>query len=464
MTLRVAALLVVLAAVARSEPPVPAGAAWNVVLISLDTLRADHMTCYGYARRTTPNLDGLAARGVVFENAIAASSWTVPSHMSLFTGLYPSAHGVESVRLALDRKAVTLAEALRARGWKTAAFVSGPSLNGQMGFSRGFETYDDFTVTLSHEANLLGYNDVENMSINQIVTNPIITRLATDWLRKNAGTRFFLFLHYWDVHHDYIPPAPYDRAFDPGYVGSVDGRNIGGRQKQWERDGLAPADLAHLAALYDGEIAHTDAHVGAVLRVLEETRLTERTLVIIVSDHGEAFMEHGRLNHGNSLHDELVRVPLILCAPTLVPAGRRLDGYVSHVDVMPTVLGLLQLAPPGPVQGVDLSPALRGTVAATDRLVFSELNYVEHSLRAVRCRQGTLIVDLHGRDPERWLRPDAARWIAAGPGDFDEGLAGRMREAAAKGPARPDAVVLTPEKPPANPQLLERLKSLGYVQ
>lgn len=464
MTLRVAALLLILTAVARSEPPAQPGTPWNVVLISLDTLRADHLSCYGYARRTTPNLDGLAARGVLFENAIAASSWTVPSHMSLFTGLYPGAHGVESVRLALDRKAVTLAEALRAQGWKTAAFVSGPSLNGQMGFSRGFEMYDDFTVTLSHEANLLGYNDIENMSINQIVTNPIITRLATEWLRKNAGTRFFLFLHYWDVHHDYIPPAPYDRAFDPGYAGAIDGRNIAGRQNQWERDGLAPADLAHLTALYDGEIAHTDAHVGAVLRAIEDARLTERTIVIIVSDHGEAFMEHGTLNHGNSLHDELVRVPLILCAPALVPAGRRLDGFVSHVDVMPTVLGLLQLAPPGSTQGVDLSPALRGTSAVPDRLVFSELNYTEHALRAARCRQGTLIVDLHGRRPELWFRPEAARWISAGAEGFDEAFVARMRQAAAKGPARPDAVVLTPEKPPPNLQLLERLKSLGYVQ
>jgi len=355
----------------------------NVLLISLDTLRADHLGCYGYARDTSPNLDRFAKEGVLFESMTAASSWTVPSHMSMFTSLYPSVHGVEDTKKQLGEAVPTMAEILAKHGYTTAGFVTGPSLNHSMGFHRGFGFYDDFTVTLMHDENLFHDLDADKSGINQVPTNHVITNLATAWLHKNAGEKFFLFLHYWDCHNDYIPPEPYDRKFYLEYEGPENGRNVTNRQAELERS-ASPETKKRLIALYDGEIAHTDAHVGKMLAALDELKLSERTLVIIVSDHGEGFWEHGRLHHGNNLYEELIHVPLLMRLPGVLPAGLRVKGNASHVDVLPTLLGLLGLPQQNAIHGSDLSQACRGKGDAPDRPIYSELNYGEYRMRAVR--------------------------------------------------------------------------------
>ncbi len=454
-------LLPLLAALtARAGEPMPA-AKYNLLVISIDTLRADHLTCYGYDRGTSPHLDQLASEGVLFENLTAASSWTVPSHMSMFTSLYPSVHKVQNFSIRLAEGIPTLAQCLAQSGYVTAAFVTGPALNHYFGFNRGFQTYDDFTVSKMFE-NRAGQEIGFLEGIDHAVTNPAITDLATDWLRKHSQERFFLFLHYWDCHYDYIPPAPFNRKFDPGYAGREDGRDVEERARKLEAH-ISAMDLAHMVALYDGEIAHTDEHVGKILQLVQDLRLSEKTLVIVLSDHGEAFLEHGKLLHGNSLYEELLHVPLIMRLPGVIPAGKRVAGNVSHVDLMPTVLALLHQACPAQIQGIDLSPMILGDKPVPERLICSELAHEGFNLRAVRWGNRKLLGTtgkitgaqleelaggrekvIAGADLKKACPEEALRAMTDGPPSLAKASPGKANESDA--------------------DLVRRLKSLGYTE
>ena len=444
--------------VAAAEPA-PA-AKYNLLVISIDTLRADHLKCYGYKRNTSPHLDQLAKEGVLFENLTAAASWTVPSHMSMFTALYPSAHGVQTISNYLGEGVPTLAQCLAQRGYVTAAFVTAAAMDHHFGFDRGFQLYDDFTV--SRKWNVLGAGR----------TDPVITDLATQWLKEHSRENFFLFLHYWDCHYDYTPPAPFDRKFDPNYKGKESGRDIFRRARAvpvFDKTGLADMahisvmDLAHMVALYDGGIAYTDEHVGKVLQLLEDLRLSEKTLVIVLSDHGEGFLEHGKLAHGNSLYEELLDVPLIMRLPGVIPAGKRVAGNVSHVDLMPTALGLLHLAGPSQIQGIDLSPAILSDKPVPERLIYSEQAAFSLNLRAVRWGHRKLLGTpgtlagaqleelaggrekvIAGADLKKDCPEAALRAFTEGPPSIAKANAGKANQ--------PDA------------DLVRRLKSLGYTQ
>ena len=450
--------------IVRAETP----SGYNVLLISVDTLRADHLSCYGYKRATSPQIDQVAREGVLFENAVAASNWTVPSHISLLTSLYPSVHGVDTPDKRLGEAVPTLAQVLAKQGYTTAGFVTGPNLNHRFGFQRGFQLYDDFTATLMCETNLFEAHDLNSAGVFGFPSDHVITNLARLWLKQHGQEKFFLFLHYWDCHSDYVPPAPYDRLFDPGYKGKENGHNVSQRQREIET-GITPRDLAHLIALYDGEIGHTDDQVGEVLQLLRKMGLAEKTLLIIVSDHGEGFLEHGMILHGNSLFEELIHVPLILRLPGVIPAGRRIQDNVSQVDVMPTVLGLLGIAGPGGLQGIDLSSACRGAGGLPDRVIFSEslCPIFKLNLRAARwgsykliqekgCRPMPLLVVREGRetDAEKAGLDDKQRQ------KLEETLTKDLasRPSASEGPNR----AAKPSK--MDEATFRRLKSLGYVE
>ena len=451
-------LLSALTAGAAESPP---ATKYNLLVISIDTLRADHLTCYSYNRDTSPHLDQLAKEGVLFENLTAASSWTVPSHMSMFTSLYPSVHKVQNFRIRLAEGVPTLAQCLAQSGYVTAGFVTGPALNHYFGFNRGFQSYDDFTVSKTFETTAgqaIGFTE----GIDHAVTNPVITNLATEWLKKHSQENFFLFLHYWDCHHDYIPPTPFDKKFDPDYKGKEDGRNVAMREHGIEAH-ISVMDLAHMVALYDGEISCTDEHVGKILQLLQDLRLSEKTLVIVLSDHGEAFLEHGKLLHGNSLYEEALHVPLIMRLPGVIPAGKRIVGNVSHVDLMPTALGLLQQACPTQIQGIDLSPVILGDKPVPERLVYSELAHEGLSLRAVRWGNRKLLGTtgtiagaqleelaggrekvIAGADLKKACPEAALRALTDGPSSIAKVNPGKQNEADA--------------------DLIRRLKSLGYTE
>jgi arylsulfatase A-like enzyme len=307
----------------------------NIVLISIDSLRADHIHSYGYARNTSPNLDAVAAQGAIFETVISPTSWTLPAHMTLMTSLPPEEHGVITNRLRLARGIDTLPLRLQRSGYVTAGFVSATYLDGLYGFSRGFDEYDDYTLLR-----------VAGEKSRAAVTSQQVARRAIDYLQRRSAAKdqrpFFLFLHFFDVHYDYNPPPPFAQMFDAGYAGRATG------DVDRVHQGMPRRDLNHVVALYDGEIAWVDANIGKILASLRALGFDDNTIVAITADHGEEFLEHGQAAHYKTLYDEVLRVPLVVRYPGHVAPGRRVQGQVRLMDVAPTLLSLagLQVARP----------------------------------------------------------------------------------------------------------------------
>ena len=303
----------------RKYPPV--AAVRNVLLISIDTCRADRLSCYGYPRASTPNIDAVARDGVLFRQALTPVPMTLPSHSSTFTGTYPPTHGVrtnDGYHLAPsspDGQAgnVTLAKVLQAAGIQTAAFVGGFPLDARFGLDQGFETYD-------------GRFAAEGRAHDRRTAEEV-TRRGLAWLDAHSQKPFFLFQHYYDAHSPYQPPPPFDKTFadDP----------------------------------YAGGIAYIDSWIGRVVDHLRARGLYDNTLIIIVGDHGESLGEHGERTHSFFVYQATLRVPLVIRAPGL-GQGHKITQAVSLVDLMPTTLSLLGLAQPQRVEGVDLRDCLEG--------------------------------------------------------------------------------------------------------
>jgi arylsulfatase A-like enzyme len=307
--------------------PAGAGAGFNLLVVTLDTTRADRLGCYGRAGGTTPHLDALAARGLRFAHAVSVVPVTLPSHATIFTGLLPPRHGVRiNSEDRLDASQVTLAEVLAAKGYQTAAFVSAFVLDARFGLDQGFETYDDRVATATTAAFAQGTNERPGADT---------TDAALAWLAKRDVERpFFAWVHYFDAHAPYAPKPPFAERF---------------AEKP-----------------YDGEVASVDAQVGRLLEALDAAGLRERTLVVVVGDHGESLGEHGETTHGNFVYRSVMDVPFIVANPRLVPAPAVVDGgVVSTADVTPTALDLLGLADGRARDGVSLAaerPDRRRTV------------------------------------------------------------------------------------------------------
>jgi arylsulfatase A-like enzyme len=382
----------------------PEGPGPIVLLVSLDSVRRDFLSCYGYvpplapAERTTPSLDRLAAEGALFEDAYATTSWTLPSHHTLFSGLPEIVHGVELDSQRPAASLPSLTEWMREQGFRTAGFYSGPYLDPRFGFGRGFERYEarygaelaQISARLADVVRTLSEMDADSRALGRLyearvtaeralelashrdVSSEHVSDAVIEELERAArdGEPLFLFAHYFDPHYDYVPPAGFAERFDPGYEGSLDGRDVFTSEEVAAFDASSPSgrrrvvsdrDLEHLLALYAAELAWTDAQIGRVLERLDELGLAERTLVVVVADHGDEFFEHGGLGHRRTLHEEVVRVPLIVRWPGHVPAGARIAGAVELADVAPTITALLGHGDFSPVHPArSLEPMLRG--------------------------------------------------------------------------------------------------------
>jgi len=341
-------------------------AGYNVVLISIDSLRADHMSVYGYPRPTTPQLEALARDGVVFERCSSTTSWTLPAHMSLLTGRSLLGHGVVGDDRRLSAEVPTLAGAMSAAGYATAAVVSAPYVESRFGFDHGFDHYDDETVSFA-----------TNNESYKSVTAGLVNDAAEQWISANRDRRFFLFLHYWDVHYDYAPGSPYDKMFDPDYAGDVSGENF--YFNDAVNSHMDRADLDHVVALYDGEIRLVDDHIGGIRQMLQRQGLSGRTLIVVTADHGEEFFDHGRKGHHRTLYEEVLHVPLIIYVPGLEVASPRLATEASIIDIMPTVLSLTGVAAPPGLEGLDFSRAISAGDSTPTREIVAEL-YRKRSL------------------------------------------------------------------------------------
>ena len=341
----------------------------HILLLSLDTLRADHLGTYGYERDTSPFLDSLFARGLVFDRAHAAAPWTLPSHASILTGLHPHRNGAVAGKRGLAKNVATLPELLAAQGFSTASIVSSRFLGERHGLQRGF----------SHTA----------VIDERPQPGPPVTAAALAWAEQVGDQPAFLFLHYYDVHSAYDPAEPYRAQFAAPYDGLADGTTP---QLQKVRTGeivFDERDMAHVRALYDGEIRELDDELARLFAGLEQLPFGQDMLVIVTADHGEEFLDHGDVLHGRSMHRELLHVPLALIGEGIAP-GRR-DELATHVDVLPTVLSLLGADTPDGLDGRDLSqpdPARRFVFGEADHN-----NEIDDTLRMVTDGHHKLILD-----------------------------------------------------------------------
>ncbi len=388
-----------------------------MLLVTIDTLRADHVGAYGYHEATSPALDGLAARGTRFENAQSAAPLTGPSHATIFTGHYPPVHGVrDNARFVINPGVTTLAERLRRAGYETAAFVGAFPVAAAFGFGRGFDTFDE------------GFHP--SAELGSVAERPAV-EVAEAAIRWLSGHRrpFFVWVHFFDPHEPYKPPAPYTERF---------------------------------ASAYDGEIAFADAQLGRVLDALRSAGHQDDTIVVVLSDHGEGLGQHGETTHGLLLYESTLRVPLVMAGPG-VPQGRVLRERVGTVDVLPTLLALIGQPVPAGLPGGDLGPVMRGRSLAAQPLysesLYGRLNCRWAPLRGWTDRDwkltegnGAALFDL-SVDPGE--RQDRARQNPERAGQLRQALHRAMRAMAPDGDrARPR---------PIGASEAEALRSLGYV-
>ncbi len=396
----------------------------SVLLITVDTLRADRIGAYG-GPVATPAMDGLARRGVLFENAITPAVMTLPSHASILTGMNPPAHGIrDNGDYRLADGALTLAEVLRSRGMRTGAVVASFVLDSMFGLDQGFEQYDDALPARSPNEAFLAERRGES-----------VTDAAVRYLRGVTGSRFFLWVHYFDPHHPYAAPEDHARR----YPGSP----------------------------YDAEISWVDSEIGRLIESADALGMMDKTLVVLVADHGEGLGDHGEDSHGVFLYEEAARVPMILSFPPWLPPGRRVAGVVSTVDLMPTILDLVRIDPDQAapaVEGIPLWPLIASEAPLPGRPVYLEamaplLMYGWSPLQAIR---GPRYKYIEAPRPELYD-------LSADPGETNN-LAATLPDVAADHRSRllrliedSERGAIATEPTALDPEARARLESLGYA-
>jgi len=405
----------------------------NVILISIDALRPDHLGAYGYHRDLSPQLDSLAAQGTRFADAISQATWTLPSVTSLFLSQYVSTHGVEAADARIPGEAQTLAEVLRAHGYATAAFVIGVYTSWDFGMDQGF----------THFVGDAGRAEQR-------------VALMRQWIEgRDQAKPFFLYAHFIDVHHPYRSRNPYGEQYGVGYRGFVNGTEPLGKIAAK----LAPDDLQHLIDLYDNGVAHADFHVGRFLSWLRDAGLDAATLVILTADHGEAFLEHrNMLGHRGWPYEELIRVPLLMRGPG-IPAGRVVSTPVEQIDLAPTILDFCAIEPGPTMQGRSLRPLLQ-RAGAHKPYTYSE--FLPYQLKAIRSDAWKLIADHKTGAHELFdLRADGAerRNLAAERPEVVQELLTQLSSFATANLAWNRR----PETAEVQPATREQLRALGYL-
>ncbi len=481
---RLTSVLAVTLAVTLGCTRRPAGPV-SILLISVDTLRADRLNCYGYTqRRTSPAIDALARDGILFERSIATSPWTLPSHASLLTSLSPTHHGAvasfaDFMAAPRDKRLLprlseehwTLAEALAGAGYETAAFTGGGTLDPQLGFDQGFALYDTSMFKLSRRR-----------------MGPLV-----DWIGAHGTHSFFLFWHTFEVHAPYVATEFLSEG-SPRDGTTILERRLDRRaaRLRLDRDAFSNLDLKRMlaaldaynvevcSALYDGGVRSFDRYLERLVGALRSDGLYDRMAIVLTSDHGEEFDERGNgfyNKHGHTLYEELLHVPLIIKLPGQAHAGTRVKSVVSALDVMPTLLELAGVpAAPHRLEGVSLRPLWEGREAQAGRLVISEAVATGPERQSIQSDREKLILTFDPAGTSAQGRAGLDRQLfdlSLDPGEHNNLLgAGRPADAVARRAAlleealrQERAAGKTQHAEPAtiDPQTHERLRSLGYV-
>jgi arylsulfatase A-like enzyme len=451
--------LVGLAGCAAPERP-------NIVLITLDTTRADRLGAYGYAGGTSPNLDRFAERAVVYDRAYATSSWTLPTHASLFTGLLPMQHGAQSVPKGsnrslgygvrpLDESFATLAELLVEAGYQTGAVVGGPALRSELGLAQGFQFDDDELSSLRARAK--GKRGVE------------VADTAVDLVRRFGAGPYFLFVNFFDPHAPYDPPAPHNRGLDdPDEIddrGTLIEQLIAGEAprpvSQYSESQLEW--IRRMLAGYDAEIRYMDVQLGRLLEGIAASPRADETLIVITSDHGESFGEHFYVSHGAHLYEHNVRVPLLIRTPG-TSAATRVDAPVQSHRLFATLLGAAGVPVPEGVDARDLASPAGDIVFQVQR---SELTvrmfgeFFDRDLVAVQSWPYKLVVATTGERELFHLErdPEELHDIAADEPELVRRLAAKLNATAESHPAR----FSEESRAELRPATEEALRALGYI-
>jgi arylsulfatase A-like enzyme len=466
----------------------------SVLLISIDTLRADHLGSYGDQHGLTPNLDRLAADGVVFEQAITSSPWTLPAMASLLTAQYPRQHGAGAIinertplgRSRLPADAWTLTRALHEHGYRTQAIVTNPYLAVRYGFGEDFDRYENITVesesfvSFSQTTALrllvwlwpqLPVGDRGDTVSGRAVT--ALRRLTGSPADRGTGRPFFLWLHYIDPHAPYSRPGATRRKSMRGDLSFESGSGV--KRESTSPVSLTSPDVARLRSgeirpsaeekerihdLYRAEITAVDEAVGEVLAGLESFGLAARTLVVVVGDHGEEFWEHGGVEHGRTVYDEVVRVPLLMRWPRHLPAGGRVEPVVRITDVTPTILDLVGVPTPPRRDGETLMPLVRGEKRAPRVPLIENMLFAEERV-GVRTADRKYVLWENGKEEVYDLAADPLERVdLAGV----EGVLAPLREAYARLNADSKNVASEPSvRPGLGGRTAEALRALGYL-
>jgi arylsulfatase A-like enzyme/tetratricopeptide (TPR) repeat protein len=400
----------------------------NVILITLDTTRADHLPCYGNTNVRTPNLDALAGRGVVFEQTASTTPLTLPAHCSIMTGMYPTYHGVRvNGSTALSDEQTTIAEVLSAQGYRTGAFIAAFVLDGRWGLKQGFQHYDD-------QFDLSKYKHLDLGAVQKPGNQVMDAALA--WLEEQKKSSFFAWIHLYDPHEPYAPPEPY--------------------YSEYSQRGPA--------GLYDGEIAFMDEQIGRCVSWLQKNGLDKNTVMLLIGDHGEGLGSHGEGSHGYFIYNYVIHVPFLVITPFAETQGKRVASQVSSIDVFPTLLELVRVASPVKTQGRSLLPLMFRPGSGSEGQAYSEsmapnLQYgwsPLHSLRTARYEY----IDA----------PKAELYDMNQDPDEQTNIFSRYSDVARKMKTELDRLMTETSKNAPTPQAanldketMERLSALGYI-
>jgi len=476
----------------------------NLLFIVLDALRADHLGCYGYPRATSPEIDALAQGCLVFETAQSAAPWTAPSLISLMTSLHPEVHRVKGHPNPgrMSEKVTTLAEILAARGYATAAFTEGGYAKADFGLGQGFQSF--YKNPGDHRSSFSNLTHASRIEGN--------VQRSIDWLEENRERPLFLFFHTYEIHAPLRPPEPYVQVFRPDYDLAEEHQAVLEVIERWNRDREvtredwllyrrhmnmcqkrhetpkleAKWDFAQASSrlgvdeltekrvrwftdLYDAEIRYTDTQVARLWRALEEQGLSDSTIVVVISDHGEGLGDHGELLHGHVLYEELLRIPLLICVPGDTYAPGRVASVVRSIDVMPTVLDLMGLGWGELVlQGRSLVPLLRndGRAAAAPASFSHGRSRTPDDQYSVRRGPWRLILETSTDD--RWLYdlesdPGELENKAAENPRLSDELAGAVLEQLQLDRMLAERLSEGFEVPELDEGTLRELRALGYV-
>ncbi len=471
----------------------------HVLILSVESLRWDHLGFAGYPRPTSPHIDKLVARGTCFRRAYAQAPWTRPSVASTFTSTYPSTHnaaddegfGVSpkergrgflqnventSVMAQLSESFTTLAEVFSSRGYRCFGWSCNPQISQYLGFGQGFKEYESTVDSVVERLLIETYGGkdripdqvkVKNLEKARSVADEWFEERVTQMFRQKDRAPTMVFVHFMTTHLPYLPAKKAEKMFATLSDGvAITGVNAGPIQAGEIR--LTDADIAYNINLYDATIRETDARVGRILRALEESGLADETLVVLAADHGEEFHDHGKVGHGHTLYEELIRVPLVLAGPG-IPAGKSVAVPVQNIDLLPTIAGLLWEEELPGAQGRDLRRLMRGRSAPESRgLVFSEKGRRPGAHCAVIDGTWKLIVDVASEEVALYdLVNDPGEKTNLAEAPEHQGRVGRLATAVSEYiAANLSESAKYDRAPPVNvsDDLIRQMRALGYLK